>query len=73
MAKSDSVTGRPLRGTFQERTTVNILQGRRSLSNVRAAGYRLQGSGFTLQVSEFGRRTILLLNRASEIARIAEA
>ena len=44
MAKSDSVTGRPLRGTFQERTTANILQGRRSLSNVRAAG--LQASGF---------------------------
>jgi len=51
MAKSDSVTGRPLRGTFQERTTANILQGRRSLSNVRGAGCRLRAVAFRISAS----------------------
>jgi len=43
MAKSDSVTGQPLRAIFQERTTNNILQGHSWLSNVET-GFRLWAS-----------------------------
>ena len=49
MAKSDSVTGRPLRATFQERTTANILQGHRWLSNLDATR---RAPGLGLRVSQ---------------------